>query len=61
MQSKNDGRLLNELKELKAITAKNRPNRTNLTRNMATVYESRKVNETMTKKVRALSMGEFGL
>ena len=61
MESRKDNRLLNELKELKDITAKNKPRNTNLTRNMATVYESRKVNDTMTKKVRALSMGDFGL
>jgi hypothetical protein len=61
IESRKDNRLLNELKELKQITAKNRPGKTNLTRNMATVYESRKVSETMTQKVRALSMGEFGL
>jgi len=61
MESRKDNRLLNEIKELKDITAKNKPRNTNLTRNMATVYESRKVNDTMTKKVRALSMGDFGL
>ena len=61
IESRKDNRLLHELKELKQITAKNRPGKTNLTRNMATVYESRKVSETMTQKVRALSMGEFGL
>lgn len=61
IESRKDNRLLNELKELKEITAKNKPMDTNLTRNMATVYESRKVNDTMTKKVRALSMGDFEL
>jgi hypothetical protein len=59
--SRADNRLIKELKELKEITAKNSPTKSNLTRNMATVYESRKVSDTMTQKVRALSMGEFGL
>jgi hypothetical protein len=60
-ESRSDDRLLKELRSLKEVTAKNKPSNPKLTRNMATVYESRKVSETMTNKVRALSMGDFGL
>jgi len=44
-ESRSDDRLLKELRSLKEITAKNKPSNPKLTRNMATVYESRKVGE----------------
>lgn len=58
-ESRSDDRLLKELRSLKEITAKNKPSNPKLTRNMATVYESRKVGENLTKKVRSLSMGDW--
>lgn len=57
--NRTDNRLIKELKSLKEVTAANKPSRTNLTRNMAIVYESRKESDTLTKKVRALSMGDW--
>jgi hypothetical protein len=58
-ESRSDDRVLKELRSLKEVTAKNKPNNPKLTRNMATVYESRKVGENLTKKVRSLSMGDW--
>lgn len=54
-----DSRIINELKSLREVTAQNKPKHVTLTRNMAIVYESRKESETLTKKVRALSMGDW--
>jgi len=59
LDSPKDQRLLNEVRELKAITAKNRPTQSNLARNVATVYEWKEESETMKKRIRALSMGDW--
>ncbi len=59
LDSPKDQRLLNEVRELKAITAKNRHTQSNLARNVATVYEWKEESETMKKRIRALSMGDW--